>query len=388
MEGSAVSQNSKKQSTRLYFIDNLRVAAIMMVVAHHAAQPYGPTGGEWPLFNPERSALLDPFFPVNAAFFMGLLFMLAGYFVPASFDRKGGNLFFKERLLRLGIPLLFIGIVVFGPIIYATNYLPQGGQLSFGPYFFLEYIGRWQVEFAHMWFVAHLLAYVIAYSLWRLITRRQTYEPKTNTPLPGFKAILAFTLGLAVITTIVRFLYPIDRWERLLFVIPTEIAHLPQYLSLFIIGILAYRRDWFRRLSAKTGFVWLWIGLIAAVARYAYSFGGWRLLPSILETGGLDWRSLVWSTWESFICVGLCVGFLILFRERLNKRGRIMPALSSASYSVYIIHLFVVIGLQFGLVEVDLTPFIKFALVTLVGIPICFTISSLIIKLPFTKKIL
>ncbi|MEM8808493.1 MAG: hypothetical protein AAGF01_20950 [Cyanobacteria bacterium P01_G01_bin.38] len=37
--------------TRLTFIDNLRIMLTMLVVAHHAAQPYGPTGGEWPIFD-------------------------------------------------------------------------------------------------------------------------------------------------------------------------------------------------------------------------------------------------------------------------------------------------------------------------------------------------
>ena len=44
-------------STRLHFIDNMRVGLITLVVAHHAGQPYGPTGGQWPLFSHDRSAL-------------------------------------------------------------------------------------------------------------------------------------------------------------------------------------------------------------------------------------------------------------------------------------------------------------------------------------------
>jgi len=95
----------------------------MLVVTHHAGQPYGPTGGEWPLFNPERSPLLGPFFGVNAAFFMDLLFLISGYFVPGAFDRKRVGIFLKDRLLRLGIPLLFVGVVIFGPIIYSMEYI-------------------------------------------------------------------------------------------------------------------------------------------------------------------------------------------------------------------------------------------------------------------------
>ncbi|HEX6760180.1 MAG TPA: hypothetical protein VF086_17500 [Propionibacteriaceae bacterium] len=38
---------------RLVFGDVLRVAVIVMVIAHHAAQAYGPTGGTWPVTDPQ-----------------------------------------------------------------------------------------------------------------------------------------------------------------------------------------------------------------------------------------------------------------------------------------------------------------------------------------------
>jgi peptidoglycan/LPS O-acetylase OafA/YrhL len=34
-------------STRIYFIDNLKILLAVLVILHHAAQPYGPGGGWW-----------------------------------------------------------------------------------------------------------------------------------------------------------------------------------------------------------------------------------------------------------------------------------------------------------------------------------------------------
>ena len=113
--------------TRMAYVDILRVALTMLVVAHHAAQAYGPTGGNWPITNPTISPVLGPFFAVNAMFFMGLFFLISGYFVPRSFDRKGGGEFMKGRLIRLGIPALFFGWFIFAPMIY----LAQGESMSF-----------------------------------------------------------------------------------------------------------------------------------------------------------------------------------------------------------------------------------------------------------------
>ena len=82
---------------RLVFVDVLRVGVIVWVIGHHAAQPYGPTGGDWPITGQGNLEWLGPLFPLGAAFGMGLLFLLAGYFVPRSYDRKGANRFLRER---------------------------------------------------------------------------------------------------------------------------------------------------------------------------------------------------------------------------------------------------------------------------------------------------
>jgi glucans biosynthesis protein C len=49
--------------------------------------------------------LLILFCTVNQAWFMGLFFLLAGYYTPAAYDRRGTAGFVRERLLRLGVPL-------------------------------------------------------------------------------------------------------------------------------------------------------------------------------------------------------------------------------------------------------------------------------------------
>lgn len=48
---------------------------------------------------------------VDQAFFMGMCFLVAGYFTPGSWRKKGTVRFVRERLVRLGIPLLAFGFV-------------------------------------------------------------------------------------------------------------------------------------------------------------------------------------------------------------------------------------------------------------------------------------
>src|SRR5687768_1267247 len=85
---AAADRVAARATTRLDYIDTLRVLLTILVIAHHAGQAYGPTGGDWPIFNQQRAAILGPFFTVNASFFMGLFFLISGYFLPGAYDRK------------------------------------------------------------------------------------------------------------------------------------------------------------------------------------------------------------------------------------------------------------------------------------------------------------
>ena len=141
--------------------------------------------------------------------------------------------------------------------------------------------------------------------------KKGTKQEATAVPLPTYRVILIFVIALALVSFVVRIWYPIDRWVALFWLIPAEIAHLPQYVALFALGILAYRGDWLRKFSTRSGMIWLGIGLFAAAAYYVYDLWGAQLFStcsgtSITDTGGLDWRSLVFCLWEALVCVGLC----------------------------------------------------------------------------------
>lgn len=105
-----VIERCKKMTAknRLYYLDNLKVLLIFLVIIHHVGQTYGSTGGAWFYSYPgDRVESLRFLFRFNAAFFMGLFFFISGYFLPASFDRHGARKFITDKLIRFGIPLIF-----------------------------------------------------------------------------------------------------------------------------------------------------------------------------------------------------------------------------------------------------------------------------------------
>jgi len=369
-------------TARLVFMDHLRVFLTVLVVAHHAAQPYGPTGGEWPFFNPERAAILGPFFAVNAAFFMGLFFFISGYFLPAACDRKGVKRMLQERFRRLGIPLLFFALVVFPPVLYLLARPP----ISFPAFWVQVYVKQREIEWAHLWFLMHLLVYTAIYGLWRQGAHRRL---SSKIQPPGHGLLFIYVLSLSVVTFLVRIEYPIDRWINLLGFVPIELAHLPQYASLFVVGIVAYRQNWLWQMPTRRGLVWLGIGLGGACLRYGYSLGRAQfVLPELIAGDGCDWRSLLWSGWEAMICVGLCLGLLVLFRQRCNVPSPWLRTLSANAYGVYLIHLLVILYIQWLVANLSLGPLAKFSLVMGMGIPICFALSALLRQLPGVKFML
>jgi surface polysaccharide O-acyltransferase-like enzyme len=203
--------------------------------------------------------------------------------------------------------------------------------------------------------------------------------PGATLAVPGHRAILGYACVLAGVTVIVRMAgFPQDRWVTLLGVVPVEPAHLPQYASLFAIGLLAARGGWLASLPTRTGVVWLAMGLTLGAARYAYAL-----------TAGSAPDPSVWAIWESFLCVGLCVGLPVLFRERVLVQGRLMRAMAPNAFGAYVVHVVpVVVGLQFVLVHLSVDPLAKFALVTVVGVPLSFLLSAGLRRLPGIRRIL
>jgi len=101
---------------RLAWIDNLRTFAILLVVNMHACVTYSHVG-DWYMKSAHEPTLAEkiPFIFWQGhlqAFFMGLLFFVAGYFAQLSLARKGPGAFVRKRLVRLGLPTLLYMLVI------------------------------------------------------------------------------------------------------------------------------------------------------------------------------------------------------------------------------------------------------------------------------------
>ena len=384
-----------EKNERLYYLDNLKVFLVILVIIHHVGQAYGPTGGFWHYQSSigESIPALGRFFAVNAGFFMGFLFLISGYFFPMSYDRNNGKGFLQKRLLRFGIPLLFVFLIIEPVQMYFYYTVYSGNEpLSFFQYYaniwfgfsgmpegFIDSIGRFpHLNFAHAWFIQHLLVYAIIYWLFRKIFNKPVFKQESK-PFTSLHILIIF-VAIAVPSLIVRIWYPIDYWVGLFGFFQVEIAHWPQYLVMFIVGVIAYRKNWLHTLTVKTGYASLIIGLLLVLGVYS---GAINLLAGFMES----WK--IWSIYESLLAVTVIVGLITLVREIGNQATPFLQTLSRSSFAAYIIHMPIVLLIQYALDTVVIGGAVgKFVTVSIFSVVLTYVLSALLIRIKPLSKIL
>lgn len=351
---------------RLLFIDNLRWLMIVFVITMHAADTYSPLGN-W--YYTDRTKLSLPVLLTFAAwqmflqsFFMGLLFFIAGFFVPGSFDRKGPAKFFRDRANRLGLPVLFY-MFVLGPI---TEYYFAHSWSA--PYSFahewIHHIADWEFlsENGPLWFCLALLIFCAVYVLVKL-ARSNVREAHTGDP-PGTARLVCFCLVIAALTFLVRLVQPSGTSF-----LNMQLGDFPQYILLFAAGIHAARKGWLLMLPYRAGLRWGALSLTAGFAAWiAILFAGGALQGNTRAySGGWYWQSAAINLWEAFTGIGLCFGFLVLFREKFNSQGPLARFLSKHAFRVYIFHPPVFIFFARILTHAAWHPLVKFVALTCVS---------------------
>ena len=322
---------------RLFYIDNLRILLVILVILFNLALLYGSQLGDRPYHEGQlpgkiqsiiESILYLSFFAVTESFFMGFFFMISGYFTPGSYDRKGAWPFFKDRLLRLGIPLLFFIIFIHPAMGYAIALSTKGFAGSFLDFLAL-YIGNYSVlGSGPLWFLEALLIFNAAYVLWRRLVKSANTERK----IPRNSTIAVFALILGIVTFIVRIWLPSGwNFEPLNFEIPL----FPQYISMFIVGLIAYRGNW--QIPKETGKLWFRVSIVLLIL-FPFLLGLYMTTGNPTRYyGGFYWQAFTYALWEQFIGVAIIVALTSMFREKYNTQGRMLEAMSKSAYTVYII---------------------------------------------------
>ena len=155
-------------------------------------------------------------------FLWGFSSLSRDYFVSGSFDRHGSRKFIIDKLIRFGIPLIFAFLIMI-PMLEYVKYLKYVNHITFKDFYFQQWFGyvpneaghHGSFNFAHLWFIEHLLIYSILYAIIRTVLKRYVLPIGTSTARRArLYAIISYILILGVITNLMRttWNFPMDRW--------------------------------------------------------------------------------------------------------------------------------------------------------------------------------
>ncbi|SIO84717.1 acyltransferase [Nocardiopsis sp. JB363] len=363
---------------RLFYVDHLRVVLTVLVVLHHAAITYGNIP-VWYFSEPAQDPsglALDLFVLFNQTFFMGMFFLIAGYFVPGSIDRRGRRGFMRERLIRLGVPLLLF-LVLLRPLVLVPAF---GQALASDPDTPLWLLYLLTIDPGPMWFVEVLLVMSLVYVLVRGVRERRSQpvpvvaEVRERGPVRWLVPVLVFAVGLALVTFAWRWAFPAPYWPVVGLPSP---GYLPQYVAMFTVGALAYRGDWLHRLPSRAGVV----GGIAAVVVLPVMV---LFVTAAPGTGA----SLVHLVAENLFSVGVMLALLVFFRRFVARDHRVWRFLGDNAFAVYVLHAVVLVAIAMALSGWEVAAVVKFAALAALSVPLTWALAAGVRAIPGVARVL
>ncbi|HEY0900310.1 MAG TPA: acyltransferase family protein, partial [Sphingobacteriaceae bacterium] len=150
-------KNLSTNTNRLYYLDWLRVLAFSILLFEHCAELFVP----WDFWvkNNESSTVLGYFITALKPWRMPLLFIVSGAAVYLACKRKNAMEIFKERTVRILLPLVVAMFLVIPPQIYFIK-IQEGYQGSFWQFYLSVFNFSWfpkgNLHWLHLWYLAFI----------------------------------------------------------------------------------------------------------------------------------------------------------------------------------------------------------------------------------------
>ncbi|MBE0524095.1 MAG: acyltransferase [Methanosarcinales archaeon] len=369
----------------------LRAFIIVLVVAQHAAMPYhiippqsnASSLSEYlqsiraisPVIDEQRSDMLSLFASFNDNFFMALLFLLSGLFVWNSLQRKGRFIYFRERLIRLGLPLAVM--VILRPLTYYMTYLQTGGNSGLSDFWQQWSLVEWRG--GPIWFIELLLVFDIIVVLAAGMKVNMSGLFKTMQPFQPVKFFMLLVLLSAVAYIPISAIFDSFFWLQ---VGPAQIQinRLFLYAVYFLAGIFfgAYGIErTFLVPNSKLARRWI-IWTVAALVTF--------LISVIISISSAN--EILIGFFYIFSCATISFAFLAIFLRFAQRQRRIFDSFFHNSYGVYVIHYGVVSCLSYALLGAQLPAMAKWSIVFTSALVLCWGAVAVIRRIPGVGRVI
>jgi peptidoglycan/LPS O-acetylase OafA/YrhL len=387
-------------------LDLTRASITLLVIAHHAVLAYHryapPAGaftrdnlvwGAFPVVDTARAPVVDAFTLWNDSFFMAMMFLLAGLFVPASLARKGAGRFVRDRLIRLGLPFV-VSAAVLAPLAYAPAYLLRAeatGHPGFWPAW--RALGIWPAGPA--WFLWVLLVFSgVAAAVWKVAPGAREKLAAVGTWCRERPARACVVLGASAVVAYLPTLGWVSAFSWFTwgpFTVQTGRVALYAVYFLFGCALGAGGRGISEVWMASTGPLarrcktWqvfagvVFVVFVAALIAYFVSRGQDQPQP----LAGVAATIL-------FAVTGVVTTFGVLagFARWGHQTNAITASLTRSAFGMYLVHYPIVTWLQFALLGAALPGFVKVMLVTILAIGASWGATLLLRRLPGVARVI
>jgi peptidoglycan/LPS O-acetylase OafA/YrhL len=377
-------ETTKEQSSRLYYLDWLRVILIFGVFLYHVVKPFDPLI-DWHINNVDQSDTVLAFLLLVNPWGIPLFFLVAGAGSKFALRRRSNRQYISERVNRLLIPFI-VGSILLTPFqlyleaLHKGNY--QGSFLNFVPEMLTEIFsgnlftpltfGGWGL---HLWFLAFLFVYsllALPFFNWFKRDAGALFISWFGRLAEKKGGILLFVIPLALARVLVQPFFPVDERGWLDFV---------YFFLFFILGYIVYSDD--RFLGAVRRDRWLLFvgGLLGLVA----FFGLFAVYGDIV----LEWGITFVMPWSiilifafTFMSWGWALFVLYLAMSRLNFSNKWLVYGSETIMPFYLLHQPVIITISYFVVQWDAGILVKLLVITFGSLLVTLGLIELLIR-PF-----
>ena len=358
-----------RATERLHYMDNLRALIMIAGIFYHASHAYNTqTNPLWISSDIVQSQVLVILFEFMHIWRMPIFFVVAGFFTAFLIQRLGIRNMLKNRLFRVGIPLL-----VFWPLLMIAFYLcilwavdnvenkstmlqllTNRQKMPDGPLHLLS--------LAHLWFLYYLMIfYAITCAFKKLpLSNIKTFIINIHPVLAIILLPVLLVPGLSLTVIHIR---------------PTH-SFIPEIWAILFFGMFfAYGYILFSSPRLLDYFQRTWPILLISALIIFIPIG--YLYPPVSSNPLSIPFQPKWSVrlplilCIAYISTFMCIVCLVVAKKVLNNHNQFMRYMSDASYWIYIVHLPILLMIQFWLLDQNATAVNKFLFSSLTTLVIC-----------------
>ncbi|MFZ5945812.1 MAG: acyltransferase family protein [Bacillota bacterium] len=361
-----INENAGGRQLRRYDIDWLRNFIIILLIPFHTARIFDYWEPNY-VKSVELSWGLSWFIALIGYWFMPLMFWLAGSASWYALESRTGYDYFKERINRLFVPLVFGLLFIVPP----QGYLSKISNPSYDQNY-LEFLSAYFFDFsdlsgyfgtftpAHLWFILYLLIFSLG-GLPLLLKLKKESGRRVVARMSQYLSIPWIYVMVFIILTVTE-AFPAPGGKNPFF-----------FFFLFFAGYFTSADKCFEVVINKLKFKAL-LFLFINFPVYLFLALKWAGLPDFAPESILlaFIRNLaIWLT--IIVLLGYGKRFLTFGNNWLNYMNR-------AAFPVYILHQTVLLIIGFLILPFDISIGFKFLLITLLSFISCFGIYELLIR--------